>query len=135
MDKPELFYKKNGFTLVELLCAITLLSFVIIIYLSIFSQSLSLSRKVEDKLTSVNVAEKVLNMVRRGDANISFDTYPYELPKVNGKTYYPVVVITQTSQEQALGLKKVLVKIYSNKDYSKTLKPDSEIYGYIELEN
>lgn len=133
MKKLGNYLESNGFTLIELLAAIALLSIVFIVFFNIFSQSTSLSRKVEDKLTSVNVAEKVLTTVRRGEPNISYDNYPYELPKVNGKIYYPEVVITETFQESALGLKRVHVKIYSEKNYDSTSKPDSEIYGYMEL--
>ncbi|MED3571438.1 type II secretion system protein [Cytobacillus praedii] len=133
MRKLESYLKSDGFTLVELLAAITLLSIVIIIFLNIFSQSVLMSRKVEDKLSSVNIAEKVLNTVRRGDPSISYEIYPYELPKVNGKTYYPVVTITQTTKESELGLKLVHVKIYLKEDYDKASKPDSQIYGYIEI--
>lgn len=133
MRKPGSYLKSDGLTLIELLSAITLLSIVIIIFLNIFSESIFMSRKVEDKLSSVNVAEKVLNTVRRGDPSISYEKYPYKLPKVNGKTYYPVVTVTQTTKESELGLKLVHVKIYSKEDFDKESKPDSQIFGYIEI--
>ena len=132
MKKIKTYLKNDGITLIELLAAITLLSLVIIIFLNIFSNSISLSQKVEEKLTSTNVAEKILNTVRRGDSSIPLDTYYYE-SEVNGKTYHSVVVITQPAYESKLGLKRVHVKVFSSKNYSEATKADSEIYGYIEM--
>lgn len=131
MKKIKLYLKKDGFTLVELLAAILLLSLVIIIFLNIFSNSINLSQKVEEKLTATNIAEKVLNTVRRGDPSISLGIHYYE-SKVNGRTYYSVVDITQPEYESKLGLKRVYVKVYSSENYSSATKADSEIYGYIE---
>lgn len=133
MKNNKNILNKNGLTLIELLGAMTILSIVIITFLSFFSQYLLFSGKVEDNLTAVNVAEKVLNTVRKDDPTTNYDPYPHELPVVNGKTYYPVVIKSQTNEEKALGLQRVQVKIYSNKDYEIHSKPETEIYGYIKL--
>lgn len=131
----KILLNKNGLTLIELIAAITILSIVIISFLSFFSQYIMFSTKVEDKLTAVNIAEKVLNTVKEDEPTMDYDPYPYELPEVNGKVYYPVIVKSQSQDEQALGLQRVHVKIYSKEDYGPNTNPDSEIYGYIEQED
>ncbi|MFO1443108.1 prepilin-type N-terminal cleavage/methylation domain-containing protein [Bacillus sp. Bva_UNVM-123] len=131
MNKYKNYLSSNGFTLIELLASITLLSIVIIIFFNIFSNSLSLSQKTEEKLTSTNVAEKVLNTLRRTNEenSIPLGEHRYE-DNVNGKTYYSNVNITQQGKETELGIKRVHVQVFSSNNSNS--KPDSEIYGYIE---
>lgn len=117
---------ENGVTLIELLVSITLLSIVIISFLSFFGQSMKLSLKVEDKLSAVNVAEIVLDEVRVNNS-CNFD-----IPqKINGKSYYPKVECPKTNEEIEFGLKLVHIQIYRTQDF---IEPKiTEIYGYIEL--
>jgi type II secretion system protein I len=118
----------TGLTLLELLLSMAILSIVILSFMAIFSQLITFSVKVEDKVTAINIAEEVLNNVKKSDPS-SFDPIT-----INGKTYYPSITIgsNQTPQESGLGLKRVHVKIYTDEHFDSTTKPESEIYGYIE---
>ncbi|QOR66369.1 type II secretion system protein [Cytobacillus suaedae] len=118
----------KGITLIELLLSITILSIVILSFMTIFSQLITFSVKVEDKVTVINIAEEVLNNVKRSVPN-SADPIT-----INGKTYYPSISVgtNQTGRESSLGLRRVHVKIYTEEYFDPTSEPASEIYGYIE---
>lgn len=55
----------KGLTLIELLVSLALISIVIVTFLSFFSQSVLFSSKSEDKLTAVNIAEKVIAELKK----------------------------------------------------------------------
>ncbi|MDV2684221.1 type II secretion system protein [Alkalihalophilus lindianensis] len=122
------YVNNTGLTLIELLASITLLSIVIIIFLSIFSQSMIWSSKVEDRLTAVNLAERVLYEART-------DSVPTQPITLNGKNYYFEIdypVSDVIDLEESLGLTRIHVKICDELPCSKV---ESEIYGYIEQED
>ncbi|CAM5183022.1 hypothetical protein UACE39S_05325 [Ureibacillus acetophenoni] len=54
---------EKGFTLVELLVALTILSVIVFAILAIFAQYLNYSVNTGDKITATNLAEKVLYYV------------------------------------------------------------------------
>ncbi|NEU29787.1 prepilin-type N-terminal cleavage/methylation domain-containing protein [bacterium LRH843] len=134
MKKFKATFNNKGLTLIELLASMVILSIVIIFFLSFFSQSIMLSVKVEDQLTTVNVAERIMNNVRKlpeGDLDPGpcGNEYKHEPSyEVNGKHYYPAVAICQSHEEKHLDLYRIHVKIYTNNDYNAS--PSSEIYGY-----
>ncbi|RCW66390.1 prepilin-type N-terminal cleavage/methylation domain-containing protein [Saliterribacillus persicus] len=122
---------QQGFTLIELLAAVTLLAIVIVSFLSFFSQSVTLSSKVDDELTASNVAEQFLVEVKNTSIppNGSFSLAARE---VNGKMYYPEANIVDesdlTEEEKLLGLKRVHVKVYTDLNDSNA---DAEVFGYM----
>ncbi|WP_226036522.1 type IV pilus modification PilV family protein [Aquibacillus saliphilus] len=131
MKKLKFHLNNNGFTLVELLAAITILSIVIISFLGFFSQSTLFSSKTDDKLTALNVAERILSEVKNDPTKIPYEP---EYIEVNGKLYFPDVTMPsavdddQEQREDKLGLNRIHVKIYTSEDFDRT--PDAELYSY-----
>lgn len=108
-----------GFTLIEALSSIVLLSVVILFFLSFFTQSTLFSNKTEDKLTAINISEKVLNEAKMG-------MIPNSIETVNGKDYY---IEIDYKDEDDLQLTRIHVKVYTS---AKTVSqsPHVEVFGY-----
>ncbi|WP_347862649.1 type II secretion system protein [Salimicrobium sp. PL1-032A] len=53
----------NGLTLVEILAAITLFGVVVSVFLSLFSDTLMMSNRVENELDAIHVAERTADMI------------------------------------------------------------------------
>lgn len=136
-DNMKLYLNHKGVTLIEILASITILFLVLLYFLSFFGQATLLSTKTEDRLTAINIAEKVLNEVSDDSAvytgnNQLIDGTLYqqmEIIQLNGKQYFPYVSLTPETPE-SLHLKVVHVQIYAQEDYSPGATPASEIYGY-----
>lgn len=138
----NLIYNNKGMTLIELLASITILGFVVIIFMGFFSQGMLFSTKVEDKLSSINVAEKVLNEAQNNDIeytgeSIVIDDLQYREVKsieLNGKFYYPYVSQTEEIPKN-LHLNRIYVKIFTEKNgkSNPNSTPTSELFGYLEL--
>ncbi|WP_096153170.1 MULTISPECIES: type IV pilus modification PilV family protein [Bacillus] len=142
---------ESGFSLLEILVSLVILSFVLITFFSFSNQALFFSTKNEDKLVAYNLARKTLNIVTENYTGSSqnlviscsnFDTnYHPKLKealepsscfyKVNHKTYYPEIILTkQTLSFTTPTLYVVHVKIFDSADVTKrTLL--SETFGYV----
>ena len=84
MNLRKLIKNCNGLTLVELLVTIVILSIVLVTFMSIFPQSMKLSKTTEEKLAAINIAEIVLSDFKN---NVKNDLKDYEVPyDINGKT-------------------------------------------------
>lgn len=59
--------KERGFTLVEVLAALTILGIVFISYMMIFPQMVNMNERTETKLETMNVAKKELAIVKSRD--------------------------------------------------------------------
>lgn len=122
------FLRSNGMTLVELLVAITLLLIISVFFLNIFPQSMSYSRKAEDKLIALNLAEKVLNDERNGSGSKScFKIGSAEDYTLNDKNYYSLVDVAEPSD---FGLRVIRVEIYSDDPVCRPSNLLTQIYGY-----
>lgn len=123
---------QKGLTLIEILAAIVILMIVILGFLSFFSQAISHSRITEDKLTAINLAEKVLVQIKRHEPvelpHIN-ENNPENFPKINQERYYYECKFINdlTKEEIKLGLYRIEVKIYDEtKDTSLT-----KLYSYL----
>ncbi|MDQ0300214.1 prepilin-type N-terminal cleavage/methylation domain-containing protein [Salibacterium salarium] len=128
---------QNGLTLVEVLASITILSIVILTFLSFFSQSMIFSQQTEDNLTAVNAAEKEMTRIKYNPPEES--ECPGNVLDVNDKQYYSCVELSTdnnelTNEANELGLHLVHVKIYTDSNFNPDSEPQSELYGYIEVE-
>ncbi|TYS68930.1 prepilin-type N-terminal cleavage/methylation domain-containing protein [Sutcliffiella horikoshii] len=68
----------SGFTLLEVLVSIVILSIIILTFLSFFSQALLFSVKEEDNLVGVNISERILYYVEGSstiESVLSANTY------------------------------------------------------------
>ncbi|WP_066063779.1 type IV pilus modification PilV family protein [Neobacillus soli] len=120
------YFNNDGLTLIELLASIAILGIVIIYFLSFFTQSIMFSSKLEDKLTALNVAEKVLSNVKNNQANLDAPV------NLNGKYYYPNITYPLPSNEEnKLKLIRVNIKIYMKQNYDPNSQPLTEIFGYV----
>ncbi|MBD1223924.1 type II secretion system protein [Virgibacillus halodenitrificans] len=125
----------SGFTLIEIIAAITILGIVIAVMLPIFPQIFSWSNMTEDELSSSNLLGQVAHDIK--ELNIEqlpscpstkslgeFGTYKasYEL---NNTTYTARVGVCQSENESALGLTRANIQIFQGG------KKISESYTYI----
>lgn len=123
---------QKGLTLIEILAAVVILMIVIVGFLGFFSQAISHSRITEDKLTAINLAEKVLS--ERKNSSDKLEGREYSVEDVNGKTYYAIIdqnPSIQTNPE--LNLQVIYIEIYS-KDPTESknvnIEPITELYSY-----
>ncbi|SFQ22290.1 type IV pilus modification PilV family protein [Salibacterium halotolerans] len=124
MKKAPLLLRQQGFTLVELLASLTILSIVIISFLSFFSQYILFSVRAEDELTAVNAAEEVMYEVKNEQ------NQPGEI-QLNNKTYYPDVHLCRSDMEE---LGRVHVEIFREQNPSSSAEPLSELYSYVDTD-
>lgn len=144
MKKFKNSLNSNGLTLIEVLAATLLLGIVLISLMSFLGQSLFFSQKVEDNLSAVNIADKVLyefkeNMGASLTGQSCPSTNPIDLaflPKdsdnryfyeINNKKYYPVITVCQSDNEKTLDLYRVHITILD-----KDKKLLSELIDYME---
>ncbi|CAG9619494.1 type IV pilus modification PilV family protein [Sutcliffiella rhizosphaerae] len=114
---------QKGLTLIEILVSIVILGIIFTGMLGFFSQMTTYSSHADNRITSMNLAEKVLNEYK------STGSYPTEEHIINGKSYYPKV--TELSAHQSLDLISLHVEIYSDPTHS-TSSLLTELYGYKE---
>lgn len=67
MTTGKFFRNDRGFTLLEVLLSITILSIVIISFLAFFNQAYSYTKQNEDKTVFINVARNVLYYMEQQD--------------------------------------------------------------------
>ncbi|WP_262174253.1 prepilin-type N-terminal cleavage/methylation domain-containing protein [Saccharococcus sp. Marseille-Q5394] len=133
----------RGMSLIEVLASLVILTIIFVSLSHFFFQASLFSVKVEDQLTSINIAEKVLHDVKTSTVkstgkNVSIDGKQYKEinpTELNGKLYYPYVLVSPETPA-ILQLERVHVKIYAEK-----IEPGyepvqiSEIFGYNETGN
>ncbi|OIJ18362.1 hypothetical protein BKP45_12360 [Anaerobacillus alkalidiazotrophicus] len=152
--EAKLFYgSQGGFTLIEVLASLVILSIILVTFFSFFNQALIFSGKNEEKLVAYNLARKTLNIVEEDYADlngieltISCESYPtnyrddlklalYETTcyyKENNRYYFPEITITKQSFDNFTSpvLYLIHVKIYSS-DHLVERELLSETFGYV----
>ncbi|GAA0450492.1 type II secretion system protein [Alkalibacillus silvisoli] len=134
----KLMRSNQGFTLIEILGAITILSIVLISFIGFFSQSIILSSKVEDELTAINIAESVLSEIKDDPSEV--ESYNGRRIVENERNYYPFIEIYSGEElsktENDLNLDQVIVQVYAETpNPSENNTPSAELFGYIEQED
>ena len=148
MLNKKKFNNQSGFTLLEVLAAITILSIVLITFFSFFSQGILFSSKNEDKIVAVNLARDVLGVIKTNEQMIDSSntseeiittfltelklesTPPYCFTQYNDCYYPRVSILPPTPEEERLNLVRVKVEIYLEEERLLT-----ETYGYLKTED
>ncbi|WP_404444078.1 type II secretion system GspH family protein [Sutcliffiella horikoshii] len=115
-------HKEKGLTLIEILVSIVILGIILTAMLGFFSQTVKYSSQNENKITSINLAEKVLSQYKASNSYTSEHN-------INGKIYY--VDVAELTAHQTKDLIPLAVKVYT--DPSLTPKSlTTELYSYME---
>lgn len=122
---------EKGFTLVEVLAAITLLAIVLICTFGIFGQSYSFTAHNEINLKATNLARKTLAYLESNKIKVSAPDADVDLSNYNltNDHLYPFATFTQNNEEKLVNLYRVEIKIYNSKNKDKLL---SHTFGYLE---
>lgn len=113
--------KKNGYTLVELLASITILTLVIGAFIPIFIQITEWTNKSEDNLVGANLLAEVANELKNNPEAIANQEiascrdhfsliHPYDSYELNGRKYN---VNLQICQEELVSLYRTKIEVFS----------------------
>lgn len=123
---------EKGFTLIEILASISLITIIIIAVSTAFINYANFTKILENKLTSIHVAEKLVTEIKNNDElsdelaellnrlnedntdwatpkQVPLDKLPYVL--ANYSQYNPTISICQSQDEKKLGLYRVKINI------------------------
>lgn len=115
--------KINGFTLIEIIASIAILSMVIAVLLPIFPQIISWNEKTERNLVAGNLLNQAISDIKQDDemilANMDVtncsnpSTVTTGLPSytVNNVNYSVQVNVCQTNEEKDLGLYRANIMV------------------------
>lgn len=136
--------KRNGFTVIELLLAFAVLSFIVVAALGFFAQSFRFTSFNEDKLTAVHLSSYVLETVQESFEETSCppvqtnlfssyiplfdDTLADGSFSINDHRFYISLFLYC---EQGEGLQTLHVQVFDSAQRKKLL---SENFGYVNLE-
>ncbi len=132
---------EKGFTLIEVLVSLVLISIVLMSFMAIFANTDRLAVTNSEKLVVINLADAYLERIKiqptefigtlpptmnncvPATANTSCKTITVSPAPVNGKSYVVKISIKQNLTEKNLSLLDTVVKVSS---------PDSEISSSVE---
>ena len=121
---------EKGFTLIEILASISLITIIIIAVSTSFINYANFTKILENKLTSVHVAEELVTVIKNNDEDelaellnttteyntgcatpkqVPLDKLPYVL--ANYSQYNPTIWICQSPDEEQLDLYRVKINI------------------------
>lgn len=141
----------NGFTLVEILAAITILGIVLVVFMPFFTQYALFTSKSEENLDAINLAEQLMYKTKTNeeltqrlsnnpefssshcDSPIKHSQYPELVPEYveSNKTYYPEIRICKDNNVENLFVVNIsmYIKHENNKQFI------TEVYGYVSSED
>lgn len=116
---------EKGFTLIEILASISLITIIIIAVSTFFINYANFTKILENKLTSVHVAEKLVTEIKNNNelAQLLNDTDGWDTDwatveltsvsayELNNSQYKPTISICQSTEEEELGLYRVKIDI------------------------
>lgn len=123
MRLDQRIHNQKGLTLIEILVSIVILGIIFTGMLGFFSQTVKYSSHNENKITSINLAEKVLSEYKASNSYTEKHT-------INGKIYY--VHISPLSTHQTKDLIPIAVKVYTDPSLTPT-SLTTELYSYMEV--
>ena len=129
---------KKGFSLVEVLASILLLSIVLISFSSFFIQTNKAAVTNNEKLVVINLADAVLERLKIDDSPELLDKllnsyevpFPFELEKMNGKDYSASIKASQNVDEKDIKLINVVVTVTAANGKTK-----SSVEGYVSYDD
>lgn len=92
----KIFQKQGGFTLLEVLLSIVLLSIILTSFLGFFTQSAIFTNRNEEKLSALQTAQKVVSLVELKTTIAQLQTK--NIVGANGKVISPGVVYDDKTQ-------------------------------------
>ncbi|GKW46804.1 prepilin-type N-terminal cleavage/methylation domain-containing protein [Planococcus sp. NCCP-2050] len=128
---------EKGFTLVEVLASLVIISIVLVSFMVIFGNTNRLAVTNSEKLVVINLADAYLERVKV-NPNEFINNYPPAPPtsisngktlppyKINDKFYRITIDVSQNSSEVSLSLLNVKVSVQSTKTNMK-----STVEGYV----
>ncbi len=138
--------KENGFTLVEVLAALTILGIVFISYMTIFPQMVNMNERTEMKLESMNIAKKeltkvksdnfVLDQVEKNKESSGDEGFESYLLSNEGDDYYITLDCYNLGNETCSNKNRTARTTELYKIHIKVLKETkliSESFGYLKL--
>lgn len=128
---------ERGFTLVEVLASLVILSIVLMSFMAVFGNTNKVSVRNSEKLVIVNLADSYLERVKASPANYispfpptkmnESKSIPQPLIKMNNKNYKVEIKVTQSEDEfNKLSLLNVLVTVRSEDS-----QISSSVEGYV----
>lgn len=147
--------KDKGFTLLEVLVSIIILSIIILSFLSFFSQALFFSVKEESNLMGVNIAERIVYTLEKSSTidleeligendtititrevaeaseNLVIDEDNRLKFIINGKSYYSIVTASNSEEVKDLPLNRIHIKIYEPQENAPNEKLIYETFHYL----
>ncbi|MDQ0159811.1 type IV pilus modification PilV family protein [Alkalibacillus salilacus] len=128
----KIIQNHKGFSLIEVLAAIVILTIVLTSFIGFFSQSIILSTQTEDELTAVTVAENVLTEIKEDQSQI--DALNRSEFTVNNRDYFPIITIIDENEhaelENELDLQQVKIEVVESLENQE--QPRATIFGYIQ---
>ncbi|NIK11594.1 type IV pilus modification PilV family protein [Alkalibacillus almallahensis] len=122
----------KGFSLIEVLAALVILTIVLTSFIGFFSQSIILSTQTEDELTAVNVAEKVLTEIKEDQSQI--DALNRSTFTENNRDFFPIITVIDDNDhaelENELDLQQVKIEVFESLENQE--QPSATIFGYIQ---
>lgn len=89
----------KGFTLIEILVSITILSVVLVVFASFFTQSALFTKKNEKEIVALNLARLALEELRQNPQSFSNNEMVFEQFNMEGKPFVSAVKGDGTFQQ------------------------------------
>lgn len=134
-------FNNQGFTLMEVLASITLLSIIVLTFLQLFAFTNKVAVENNNKLVAVHLAKAMLERVKIEPGlyiDLPLDSCPQKNEKgqclyttsypINGKNYEVLITANQKPDEKAIGLIHIVVETRLQGDDSKV---SSKVEGYV----
>ncbi|RXT14686.1 prepilin-type N-terminal cleavage/methylation domain-containing protein [Ammoniphilus sp. CFH 90114] len=107
--------QNSGFTLLEVLVAVLLFSFVFLLFGAFFINSFTISTKQDSEVVAINLARQIAEQWKIGNECVNTGLDPNLITckeqKINNRDYYPVVFLQDYPP-----IKLITVNIYSSSE-------------------
>lgn len=135
---------QKGFSLLEVIVSIAILSIILLSFFSFFIQAATFSSKTKDTFDAGQYSQELLHYAQTGNYNNDLTTQdlndiyntnqtsnkPYEI-KINNQTYYPMVSIKPANSQTSLNsAKALLVTVTIETERDGVRKELFKTYGY-----
>lgn len=126
--------KDEGFTLIEVLISVTILSIILFSFMGIYLQSTKIEHTNHNQLVAINLAQATLHRLKNGDFEHinTIGTYQLEscvnpgsnscLPIINDKNYQAKITIYQSASGVELKLASIEITEKNNSQILATLE-------------
>ena len=129
---------EKGFSLIEVIASIVIISIVLLSFFQLFIQSNNTAVANNEKLVVINLADAQLERLKLNYSSLtdidkltSLNKKTYEITPIvlNSKTYNTQVLASVTTEEKNLGLVNIVVTVTAPNGKTK-----SSVEGYVSLD-